>query len=58
MTPREKREILTDAVIDDIMDNIFKDANLGLIRDGLFDHLAQWTDAEIENEYKERALDE
>lgn len=57
MTPKEKRELLTDAIIDDIMDNIFNDANLGLIRDGLFTYLAHWSDAEIEGEYQARAIE-
>lgn len=56
MTPREKREMLTDAVIDDIMENIYEDGNLGIIRDALADHFAHWRYEEIENEYKERAL--
>jgi hypothetical protein len=57
MTPKEKRDLLTDAIIDDIMDNIFSDANLGLIRDGLFTYLAHWSDAEIEGEYQARAIE-
>jgi hypothetical protein len=57
MTPTQKRELLTDAIIDDIMDNIFSDANLGLIRDGLFTYLAHWSDAEIEGEYQARAIE-
>jgi hypothetical protein len=57
MTPTEIREILTDAIIDDIMENIYKDDNLGLIRDGLYDHLAQWSDDTIEGEYKARAIE-
>ena len=56
MTPREKREMLTGAVIDDIMENIYEDGNLGIIRDALADHFAHWRYEEIENEYKERAL--
>jgi hypothetical protein len=57
MTPTEIREILTDAIIDDIMENIYKDDNLGTIRDGLFTYLAQWSDDEIEGEYKARAIE-
>jgi hypothetical protein len=58
MTPREKREMLEDAIIDDIMENIYKDGNLGLIRDALADHIAQWSYESIEQEYKERAIHE
>jgi hypothetical protein len=57
MTPTQKRELLTDAIIDDIMDNIFNDANLGLIRDGLFTYLAHWSDDEIAGEYQARAIE-
>ena len=55
MTPREKREMLTDAVIDDILSRL-SDDDLGIIRDALADHFAHWRYEEIENEYKERAL--
>ena len=57
MTPTEIREILTDAIIDDIMENIYKDDNLGTIRDALNAYLANWLDDEIEGEYKARAIE-
>ena len=57
MTPREKREMLEDAIIDDIMENIYQDGNLGLIRDALADHIAQWSYENIEQEYKARATE-
>ena len=57
MTPRQKREMLTNAIIDDIMENIYEDGNLGLIRDGLADHIAQWSYENIEEEYKARAIE-
>jgi hypothetical protein len=57
MTPTEKRDLLTDAIIDDIMENMFSDANMGLIRDGLFTYLAHWSDDEIAGEYQARAIE-
>ena len=55
MTPREKREMLTDAIAEDIMSNL-TDFNLCILSDALGEYLAKWSDEEIENEYKERAL--
>ena len=57
MTPTEKREMLIDAIADDIMENIFKDDNLGLIRDALNDHLSRWSDEGIQGEYRERGIE-
>lgn len=57
MTQTEIRGLLTDAIIDDIMENIYKDDNLGTIRDALENHLAQLSDDAIEGEYKARAIE-
>lgn len=55
MTPREKREMLTNAVIDDIMENIYEGFNLDIIRDALETHFANYAYDEIVKEYNERA---
>lgn len=55
MTPREKREMLTNAVIDDIMENIYEGFNLDIIRDALETHFAHYAYDEIVKEYNERA---
>ena len=54
MTGREKREMLTNAIIDDIMQTM-ADNDLGIIRDALETHFAHYRYEDIENEYKERA---
>jgi len=54
MTGREKREMLTNAIIDDIMENM-TDNDLGIIRDALETHFAHYRFTDIENEYRERA---
>jgi hypothetical protein len=53
MTPREKREMIANAIIDDIMTNM-EEHDLGIIRDALETHLAHYSWAEIEQEYKGR----
>jgi len=58
MTPREKREMLTNAIIDDIMSNPLDSTNLDIIRDALETQLAQYAYDEIVKEYKERAIHE
>lgn len=58
MTPREKREMLTNAIIDDIMSNPLDSINLDIIRDALETHLAHYAYDEIVKEYKERAIHE
>jgi len=56
MTPREKREILAHAIIDDIMSNPLDSDNLDIIREALESHLARCGYSEIEGEYKARAI--
>jgi hypothetical protein len=56
MTPREKRELITGAIIDDIMENITEDDSLGIIRDALENHLARWRAQEVEDEYQRRGF--
>jgi hypothetical protein len=58
MTPREKREMLTNAIIDDIMSNPLESNNLDIIRDALETQLAHYAYDEIVKEYKERAIHE
>ena len=58
MTPREKREMLTNAIIDDIMSNPLDSINLDIIRDALETQLAHYAYDEIVKEYKERAIHE
>lgn len=53
MTPREKREALTRAIIDDILEN--PSNNKDLICLALWDYYSSQPFAEIEREYKERA---
>lgn len=55
MTPRQKREMLTNAVIDDIMANPLEGFNLDIIRDALETHFAHYAYDEIVKEYSERA---
>lgn len=55
MTQKEKIEDFRIAIIDDIMDNIYEDGNLGIIRDALYSYYELATIAELETEYKERA---
>ena len=55
MTPREKREAMTLAVIDDMMDNIYEGFNLEIIRDALADYFATSLE-DMESIFKERAL--
>lgn len=52
----DKLEDLRIAIIDDIMDKIYEDGNLGIIRDALYSYYELATIAELETEYKERAL--
>jgi hypothetical protein len=54
MTPREERELIVSAIINDIMENM-EENDLGIIRDALESHFARYRWAEIEQEYKERA---
>lgn len=54
MTPREKREMITNAIIDDIMETM-NDNDLGMIRDALQTHFAHYSWAEVEAEYRGRA---
>ena len=54
MTPREERELIDSAIINDILENM-EDNDLGIIRDALESHFARYRWAEIEQEYKERA---
>jgi hypothetical protein len=57
MTPREKREMLTNAIIKDIMLNPLEGFNLDIIRDALETHFAHYSWAEVENEYRQRATE-
>ncbi len=57
MTPREKREMITNAIIDDIMTNPLDGFNLDIIRDALATHFAQMAYDEVLKEYKERATE-
>lgn len=56
MTPREQREQITGAIIEDIIENVFEGFNLEIIRDALETHFAHWRADEVEDEYKRRAL--
>lgn len=58
MTPREKREMITNAVIEDIMSNPLESFNLDTIRDALETHFAHYAYDEILKEYRERATNE
>ena len=58
MTPREKREMITSAVIEDIMSNPLEGFNLDIIRDALETHFAHYAYDEILKEYRERATNE
>lgn len=53
MTPREKREMIVQAIIDDILAN--PPRNDRLLRDALETHFAHYRYADIEKEYRERA---
>jgi len=55
MTPREQRELIVNSIIEDIMTNM-NDNDLGIIRDALESHFARYRWADIEQEYKERAI--
>lgn len=55
MTPREKREAITQALIEDIMSDPHEGFNLDIIRDALETHFAHWAYDEVLNEYKQRA---
>ena len=55
MTGREKREMLTNAIIDDIMQTM-SDNELVIIRDAHETHFAHCRYEDIESEYKERAI--
>ena len=54
MTPREKREMITNAIIEDIMTTL-SDDDLGIIREALESHFARCAYDEILKEYRERA---
>lgn len=56
MTPREKREMITNAIIDDIMETM-GDHDLGLIRDALETHFAHYAYDEVLKEYRGRATE-
>lgn len=56
MTPREKREMITNAIIDDIMADPSEGFNLDIIRDALETHFAHYAYDEILREYKGRAI--
>lgn len=56
MTPREKREMITNAIIDDIMADPSEGFNLDIIRDALETHFAHYAYDEILKEYKGRAI--
>ena len=58
MTQKEKIEDLRDAIIGDIMDNIHEENSLSIIRDALYSYYELATIAELETEYKERALND
>jgi hypothetical protein len=53
MTPREKREAITQAIIEDILAN--PPRNDKLLRDALETHFAQLAYDQVLKEYKERA---
>jgi hypothetical protein len=53
MTPREKREMIVQAIIDDILAN--PPRNDRLLRDALETHFASYAYDEVLKEYKERA---
>jgi hypothetical protein len=56
MTPREKRELITGAIIDDIVENVYEGFNLEIIRDALATHYACASWSDIEKEYKQRGI--
>lgn len=56
MTPRQKREMIVKAIIEDIMNNPTEGFNLDIIRDALETHFAHYSWAEVENEYRQRAI--
>lgn len=51
----DREEEIKSAIIDDIMENMAKDNNLGLIRDALEAFYLYATREQLEAEYKERA---
>ena len=53
MTPREKREMIVQAIIDDILAN--PPRNDKLLRDALETHFAHYAYDEVLKEYRERA---
>lgn len=53
MTPREKREEITQAIIDDILENPARSRST--IYTALWDYFSRQPYARIEDEYKERA---
>jgi hypothetical protein len=55
MTPREERELIVNAIIDDIMGDPLNGGNVEIIREALESHFARYRWAEIEQEYKARA---
>ena len=55
MTPRQKREMIVKAIIEDIMNNPTEGFNLDIIRDALETHLAHYAYDEIVKEYTGRA---
>jgi hypothetical protein len=56
MTPKEKRVILANAIIEDIMSNPLDADNLDIIREALESHLARYRYSDIEGEYQARAI--
>jgi hypothetical protein len=55
MTPREKREELTRAIIQDVLSNVCEGSDNALIARAIESHLAHWRAHEVEDEYKRRA---
>lgn len=55
MTPREKREELTRAIIQDVLENVCEGSDIAIITRSLENHLAHWRAHEVEDEYKRRA---
>lgn len=54
MTPRERREMITEAIIDDITSHL-GDKDLNIILEALRGHFARLAYDEVLKEYKERA---
>jgi hypothetical protein len=54
MTEHEQKLELQALIVEDIMSNIFEDDNLGIVRDALWNYLDLFTNAELEQQAKER----